>query len=101
MNPQRRRVGLLVGVLCASVALLAWSVLSMWSTARNSGPRAEISPGKAAEPMPPALDSKGAKASLSFPVLKGRGPLPGKDVESKPLRVRPFSQEMQKRAEPQ
>ena len=101
MNPQRRRLGVLVGILITSVALLAWSVLSTWDTARTNAPRAEATTGSTIERMPPALESKGAKASLSFPILKGRGPQPGRDIESKPLRIRPIPQDMQKRAEPQ
>lgn len=101
MNPQRGRLGVLVGILVTSVVLLAWSILSMWDTARINAPRAEANSGTPAERIPPALESKGAKASLSFPILKGRGPQPGRDIESKPLRIRPIPQDMRKRAEPQ
>jgi hypothetical protein len=102
MNQKRGRGSLLVGVLVASMMLLAWSVMSMWDSARRDASHAEAAvSASASENLPPALESKGVKASLLYPRLKGRGPQPGNDIPSRPLRMRPIQQESLKPATPQ
>lgn len=86
MNKQRGGSTLLFTVLMVSVVLLAWSILSTW----HQGPTRASSPSatavaNAGDKLPPPLESKGAKASLFYPVLKARGPQPGSNLVSKPL----------------
>ena len=86
MTTKRGSSTLLVTVLVTSVFLLAWSILSMWHhSGTKLGNHATAKNSSTSEALPPPLDSKGAKASLFYPVLKARGPQPGSNLVSKPL----------------
>lgn len=76
-------------MLCMSVALLGWAVLSNWTQreiARNE-PSATMGgrPSAVRDSVPPQLDSRSVKASLKFPKMISRGPQPGGDLVAKPL----------------
>ena len=78
-----------VTMLCMSVALLGWAVLSNWTQreiAQNE-PKAAIDgrPSAIRDHIPPQLDSRSVKASLRFPAMISRGPQPGGDLVAKPL----------------
>jgi hypothetical protein len=86
MKNQRGGAILLCAILIASAALLTWSVVSTWRGEKS--PKAtslSASNSQSDDKLPPPLESKGAKASLFYPVLKARGPQPGNSVVSKPL----------------
>lgn len=90
MRQQKGRSTLLLTVLVTSIALLVWSVLSTWRQAEMPSESQTASTTQSpiqsqGEALPPALEAKGAKASLFYPVLKGRGPQPGSNLVSKPL----------------
>jgi hypothetical protein len=86
MKNQRGSAVLLCSVLIASIVLLAWSVVSTWrQESASSTKREAIANAQSTEQLPPPLESKGAKASLFYPVLKARGPQPGGTLVSKPL----------------
>jgi len=86
MSKQRGRAVLLITILCASVALLAWSVFSTWKqVASSSTTSSSATIGESATNLPPPLDSAAAKAKLFYPVMKSRGPQPGGSLQSKPL----------------
>lgn len=86
MKDQRGSAVLLCTVLVVSIALLAWSVVSTWRQESLPGAKKEaIANSQSTEQLPPPLESKGAKASLFYPVLKARGPQPGGTLVSKPL----------------
>jgi hypothetical protein len=87
MRNQRGSAVLLSTVLFLSIVLLAWSVVSTWrqDTASGASPQTAINT-TSSDQLPPPLESKGAKASLFYPILKARGPQPGGNLVSKPLR---------------
>lgn len=88
MKSQRGSSVLLLSVLLTSVILLAWSILSTWRHSDiASSAQATTTAAASSNTLPPPLNSKGAKASLFYPVLKARGPQPGGSVVSKPLIV--------------
>ena len=87
MKSQRGSSVLLLSVLLTSVILLAWSVLSTWRQDAASSSAQTTTAAVSGDTLPPPLNSKGAKASLFYPVLKARGPQPGGSVVSKPLIV--------------
>jgi hypothetical protein len=90
MKTQRGGALLLCSILLVSSALLAWSVISTWRGASGSSQARQTAANSSAnEQLPPPLNSKGAKASLFYPVLKARGPQPGSNVPSKPLSAAP------------
>jgi hypothetical protein len=90
MRNQRGSAVLLCTVLIVSIALLTWSVVSTWrQDGAPSSTRQTASNSESNDLLPPPLESKGAKASLFYPVLKGRGPQPGGALVSKPLRQQP------------
>jgi hypothetical protein len=86
MKNQRGRVVLLITVLLASVALLAWSVFSTWRQATpGASPDPAASLADAGGNLPPPLTDRAAKAKLFYPVMKPRGPQAGGTLQSKPL----------------
>jgi hypothetical protein len=86
MIRQRGSTVLLVAVLAVSVVLLGWSVMSTWHASQSTNAATGAIDSAAAENFPPKLDSKEAKASLFYPVMKSRGPQPGGKLVAKPLR---------------
>lgn len=78
-------------MLCMSVLLLGWAIVSNWtqresiSVDSNSSVRARPPASSVRDPIPPPLDSRSVKASLNFPRMKSRGPQPGNDLVAKPL----------------
>lgn len=86
MRNQRGSAVLLCTVLIVSIALLAWSVVSTWrQDGTSDATQPTIANAQSADKLPPPLESKAAKASLFYPVLKARGPQPGGSLVSKPL----------------
>jgi hypothetical protein len=89
----RRRIRYITAytMLCTSVILLGWAIVSNW-TQRDSIPvdsstsaRARPSTSSVTDTLPPPLDSRSVKASLNFPTMKSRGPQPSNDLVAKPL----------------
>jgi hypothetical protein len=76
-----------MAILITSLALLGSSIGSSW--VGNKGQNLATISGAIAEhreDLPPKLDSEEAKASLLYPRMKTRGPLPGGGLTAKPLR---------------
>lgn len=76
-------------MLCMSVALLSWAIISNW-TERDAAPgstksAAQARPSEIRDVLPPPLDSRSVKASLNLPTMKSRGPQPSNDLLAKPL----------------
>jgi hypothetical protein len=85
MVRERGSAVLLITVLIVSVALLSWSVVSTWQASRHNDATASMIGSAKAEGLPPQLGSDEAKASLLYPVMKSRGPLPGGKLAVRPL----------------
>jgi|GEM_PF-3040191 len=85
MIRQRGSAVLLITVLVASIALLGWSIVSTWHSSQSRNLATGAIDSATAENLPPKLDSKEAKASLFYPVMKSRGPQPGGKLFAKPL----------------
>lgn len=83
MKNQINSAALLVTILFVSAVLLSWSVISTWRTLTAGAPTGiDLA---SAEGLPPSIGSNEVKASLSYPSMKSRGPLPGGKLMAKPL----------------
>lgn len=86
MTRQNGNAVLLITILLVSTVLLGWSIFSTWQTTQASATAHRSSkPVSADGQLPPKLESEEAKASLFYPAMKSRGPLPGGKLVAKPL----------------
>lgn len=85
MIRQKGSAVLLVTVLIVSITLLGWTIVSTWHSSQSRNLASGAIDSATAENLPPKLDSKDAKASLFYPVMKSRGPQPGGKLVARPL----------------
>lgn len=76
---------LVVTTLAVSSLVLGWSVASRLLAGPVDAAASTAIDSATAENLPPRLASSGAKASLFYPVMKSRGPMPGGKLVAKPL----------------